>query len=125
MSLGFPLVIEADLTWGSRFPTIWPVVGIWHGLKGSEPNPTEEEKREMIRIMDWTRRAVAEDLQAFRPDLVVVDERPRKSLFDPLEFDWLRWAAEDSLFREVWPDYTLLERLGPLAVYRREPLGQP
>jgi hypothetical protein len=78
--------------------------------------------------MDWTRRAVAEDLQMFLPDLVIVDERQRKSLFDPLKFDWLTWAAKDSLFAEVWPAYTLIERFGPsverhgpLAVYGREP----
>ena len=117
MSLGFPLVLEADVTWGSRFPTIWPVPGVWHGLHGSGPSPSPEEVRELNEIMDWTRRAVAEDLQRFRPDLVVVDERPRKSVFDPLEFDWLTWAASDSLFRQVWLDYTLVERIGPLAVY--------
>lgn len=117
MSLGFPLVLEADVTWGSRFPTIWPVPGVWHGLHGSGPSPSPEEMRELNEVMDWTRRAVAEDLQEFRPDLVIVDERPRKSLFDPLEFDWLTWAASDSLFAQVWPDYTLLERVGPMAVY--------
>lgn len=128
MSLGFPLVIEAGVRWGSRFPTIWPVPGVWHSLHGSGPRPSPEQERELNEIMDWTRRAVAEDLQRFRPDLVIVDERPRKSLFDPLEFDWLTWAAKDSLFAEVWPDYTLIERLrspaerhGPLAVYGREP----
>lgn len=119
MSLGFPLVIEAEVRWGSRFPTIWPVPGVWHGLHGSGPPASSEEERELNQIMDWTRRAVAEDLQRFRPDLVIVDERPRKSLFDPLEFDWLSWAEEDSLFAEVWPSYTLIEQLGPLAIYAR------
>lgn len=120
VSLGFPLVIESGVTWGLRFPTIWPVPGIWHALHGSGPPSTPDEERELNEIMDWTRRAVAEDLHRYRPDLVIVDVRPRKSLFDPLEFDWLTWAAEDSLFREVWPDYVLLERLGPKTVYARE-----
>jgi hypothetical protein len=64
---------------------------------------------------------VAEDLQKFRPDLVIVDERPRKDLFDPLQFDWLIWAAEDSLFRELWTNYRHIDQLGPLAVYARGP----
>jgi len=121
MSLGFPLVIEAGVIWGSRFPTIWPVPGVWYGLHGSGPRPSPEQERALNEIMDWTRRAVAEDLQKFRPDLVIVDESPRKSIFDPLKFDWLTWAAKDSLFAEVWPDYTLIERIGTLAVYSREP----
>jgi hypothetical protein len=119
MSLGFPLVLEADLHWASRFPTIWPVPGVWHGLHGAGPTPSPEERRRLEGIMDWTRRAVAEDLQTFGPDLVVVDDRPRKSLFDPLEFDWIEWAEQDSLFRAVWEDYVLLERLGPITVYER------
>ena len=119
MSFGFPLVIEADLTWASRFPTIWPVPGVWHGLQGSGPPLTDDERRELLGVMDWTRRAVAEDLQRYYPDLVIIDERSRKSLFDPLPFDWLTWAEEDSLFREVWPGYRHLEQLGPVAVYKR------
>jgi len=121
MSLGFPLVIEAGVTWGSRFPTLWPVPGVWHGLHGSGRSLPPGEERELERIMDWTRRAVAEDLQTFRPDLVVVDVRPRKSLFDPLEFDWLTWAAKDPLFQEEWRHYALLERLGPQDVFERRP----
>ena len=118
MSFVFPLVIEADLTWASRFPTVWPVPGVWRAFHGSGRPPTEDQRLELVEIMDWTRRAVAEDLRDFRPDLVIVDVRPRKSVFDPLEFDWLTWAAEDSLFREVWLDYRYLELIGPVAVYQ-------
>jgi hypothetical protein len=121
MTLGFPLVIETNLTWGSRFPNIWPVPGVWNGLHGAGPSLSPDEQRELTAIMNWTRRAVAEDLQKFRPDLVIVDERPRKDLFDPLQFDWLIWAAEDSLFRELWTNYRHIDQLGPLAVYARGP----
>lgn len=123
-SLGFPLVIEAGVRWGSRFPTIWPVPGAWHRLHGSGPRPSHEEERELNEIMDWTRRAVAEDLQKFRPDLVLIGERLQKSQFYPIEFDWLTWAQKDSMFMKVWPAYTLIERLDFQAVYAREPSAE-
>lgn len=118
--LAFPLVVEADVRWGSRFFLIWPVPGAWRGLYGPGADPSPQRERELNDILNWTRRAVAEDLQRFKPELVFIDERPLKKQFDPMEFDWLGWATRDSVFVDEWRAYRLTERLDHLAVYARE-----
>jgi hypothetical protein len=91
----FPLVVENDLTWASRFARQWPLRFVATTL-GGELMPDHYHVRFVID-------SLIADLTAHEPDIVFVEQQetaPPRDAFDHLGF-WQR----DTRFDEIWALY--------------------
>jgi hypothetical protein len=113
----FPLVVTAQLAWGSRFPCLWVLPAVVRpegGLGGPE--------RE--RLARFTASAVAGDLERFRPDLVAVADGALQQAMPP-GFDFVGFLSGFPAFRREWRHYAPAGRVEHFALYRRRaPRGE-
>jgi hypothetical protein len=94
--VGFPLVNEAHVRWGSRFPGQWLLPGALKQLADSAHlDPAQRAKVE--QVASYQTQAVIEDLERWAPDLVVVDKQHR--------VDLLGYYLADARFEALWESY--------------------
>ena len=103
IALGFPVVNNTDVTWASRFDSMWALNGeLWRAK--FDPNAAR----------DWpVRRWVVRDFIAGCPDVVAVDVRAEPNYIGVL-------VAADASFAELWRNYTEIAAFDGLRVYRRQ-----
>ncbi len=115
VSAGFPMVNYADVGWSSRFPTLWLLPGALlqrHATDGTDDMLLDEIER-------YTRNAVLADFTSHPPDLVIVDNREKKSYFGDLSVDYIDYFTEDPRFASVWANYEWIADEGDYRLYRR------
>lgn len=117
----FPLVNAAGVRWSSRFPTLWTLPGAHRQRAEGEA----DDPALLDEIERFTRAAVVADFTADPPDLVIVDNRARKSYFGDVPFDFLAFFLADPRFMEIWSDYEWVgdELGGDYRLYRRRSAG--
>ena len=59
------------------------------------------------------------DLTRQPPDLVIVDNRAKKSYFGTMPFDYLEFFLEDPRFARIWDDFEGIGDEGDYRLYRR------
>jgi len=112
---GFPLVNYSGVGWSSRFPTLWLLPGtIQKRMSGEAANPALLDEMER-----FTRESVVADLSAQPPDVIIVDDREKKSYFGAAPFDYLAYFGEDSRFLRIWSNYVWVAEEVGFDVYRR------
>jgi hypothetical protein len=92
VSSAFPLAIERQLQWTSRFPTQWLA-------------PHVAEHGWNTPIAEMARRLVVDDLIEGRPDIVIIDTRPKQSYFKGAPLDFLAFWNTDPRFGPLWSEY--------------------
>lgn len=111
---GFPFVADANLTWASRFPCSWLSPGIAKRraqIGGTTPLIDE--------IETFSRRAIAEDIFRYRPQLVFVDVTENKIRFGKTRFDYIADFSKDAMFRSEWMNYEKTGTVFNFAIYKR------
>jgi hypothetical protein len=106
IALGFPVVNDANVSWASRFDSMWALRGeIWKIQQdGTEPK-------------EWPiRRWVARDFVAGCPDIAVVDPRGGINYIAVL-------AATDPDFARAWASYREIAVIDGLRVFKRDDAG--
>ena len=112
---GFPLVNYKELGWSSRFPTLWLLPGtVRKQHAGTADNPAL-----LAEMERFTRDAVIADLAAEMPDLIVVDDRTKKSYFAEVPFDYLEFFGRDPRFAPIWSEYVWVAEEHAFDIYRR------
>ena len=112
---GFPLVNYSGVGWSSRFPTLWLLPGtIQKRMSGEADNPALLDEMER-----FTRESVVADLSAQPPDVIIVDDREKKSYFGAAPFDYLAYFGEDPRFLRIWSNYVWVAEEVGFDVYRR------
>jgi hypothetical protein len=102
IALGFPVVNETDVSWASRFDSMWALKGeVWRAR--FDPAGAKEWP-----IARW----VAHDFIAGCPDLAVVDTRETTKYISVL-------SAADPAFARAWSRYRAIASFDGLVVYRR------
>ncbi len=118
ISTGFPLPIEEDVTWGSRFPFQWLLPGVVKGMRADCRADVERCER-LKEIRSYALNGLAEDLETYKPGVVVVDFRDKDDpsfLYDENEFDLLRYFIDGSpRFAKAWQQYEFKDRVTVLA----------
>jgi hypothetical protein len=111
---GFPLVEEQGLIWASRFPASWlaPYVAATLAPDGGPAND----------LSRYAVRATVDDLAAYRPDIVFVNEAPEQSYYRGAPLDFVRFWSHDPRFATLWQDYERRGDAEGYAIYvRRTP----
>ncbi|BBE35133.1 GtrA family protein [Sphingosinicella microcystinivorans] len=101
----FPFVNLTGATWTSRFPAQWLVPGAVGRLAGSNCQNDHNSCRKVREILNYSRRATVDDLIAYKPGHVFIDERKRKSYFVDGKFNYLAYLSADPRFADVWKNY--------------------
>jgi len=106
IALGFPVVNETEVTWASRFDSMWALKGeLWRAQFDPEAS------------RDWpVRHWVARDFVAGCPDVVVADARGGPNYIGVL-------AASNAAFQRAWEGYRQIAAFDGLIVYRRQTAG--
>ncbi len=115
VSAGFPMVNYSGVGWSSRFPTLWLLPGALlqrHATDGTDDMLLDEIER-------YTRNAVLADFTSHPPDLVIVDNREKKSYFGDLSVDYIDYFTEDPRFAAIWTSYEWVANEGDYRLYRR------
>jgi hypothetical protein len=113
----FPLVNHAGLVWASRFPALWLAPYIATKLDG-EGGPDDD-------IARFALRATVDDLIAFEPDIVFVDEAPERPWYRGRPLDYVAFWSHDSRFRNFWQAYERRGMADNFAVYVRNAEATP
>ncbi len=66
-------------------------------------------------------QSIVAELIATPPVVVAVDSRRMKPGFGVLSFDFIDYFSRDPRFAELWKSYALLQRSGPIEIYRLVP----
>jgi hypothetical protein len=103
----FPLVSSTGHDWASRFPAQWLLPGIVNGLRAGAGNAVDH--RGLEEIERFTIDAVIEDLQANRPEIVLVDRD--NPYFDEPGFDYIGYFDRDPRFHALWRNYVKADEL--------------
>lgn len=101
LSPGFPLATISKLEWASRFPHLWLMPGIVRGAKRGKINPGSK----LAETEKYQIDAMVEDLNKFRPQIVLVDARSKLTHFGGTSFDYIGYFSKDARFRKIWADY--------------------
>lgn len=109
------------LVWGQRTNNLWTLPAILRGESGeTEGRLTPEE---LAGLEQMQRRWMVEDLQRWKPRLVLVqrcqDPAVRCQLLEDRTDDLLAWFERDPAFAREWGAYQLERRAGPFDAYVR------
>ncbi|MCQ4158388.1 hypothetical protein NON00_00410 [Roseomonas sp. GC11] len=107
IGLGFPVVNNTNVTWASRFDSMWALRGeIWRSRKdGVAPD-------------EWPiRHWVVQDFMEGCPDLVVVDRRGESLNYPAI------LSQANAGFAAVWARYRQIGTVDGLQIYRRQGEG--
>jgi len=114
---GFPLINETGLVWASRFPALWLSPYVATKLD-DEGGPNDDIARFALEV-------TVDDLIAFEPDVVFVDEAPERPHYDEAPLDYLAFWEHDPRFFRFWKSYQRRGTAGDFAVYVRTPTQSP
>lgn len=107
IGLGFPVINDTNVTWASRFDSMWALRGeIW---KARQDGVAPEE----WPIRHW----VVQDFMEGCPDLVVVDRRGEAMNYPAI------LSQANAGFAAVWARYRQIAVVDGLQVYRRQGEG--
>lgn len=121
-------VIDLKLRWGARSPCLWLVAAIVQNEQGATAagRPFKRLSGERVAAISAIQREeVAEDLDRFQPEMVMVehcDARHACQAIDGKSFDTIPWFLESAKFQRAWSHYRK-QTGGPEAfdVYQRQP----
>ena len=116
----FPFVNLTGATWTSRFPAQWLVPGAAGLLSEPKCQINHQSCRQALQILNYSRRATVDDLLAFKPGHVFVDERKRKSYFIGGKFNYLEYLSGDPRFASVWENYRKVDSIQGYALWVRD-----
>lgn len=105
VNAGFPAVFSSKLEWASRFPAQWLLPGALGNELTLDCEPVSEKCQKNRAILDYVRRANIEDIQKFKPMVIVVDRRQKKSYIEDESFDYISFMSTDTAFVGLWKEY--------------------
>ena len=96
-SLGpsFPLILEVDAEWTSRYPAHWLLPGAVNGLMRTDCATNPETCETLETILSASRSDIVQDLVERAPNILIVDKRP---LYFKNPFDYHSFLQSDPRF---------------------------
>lgn len=111
---GFPFILDKNLKWGSRFPSLWLTPGIQQRKAAGDTSALLSE------IETFSHRALAQDLARYKPKLVFVDNEKEKRHFGSIQYDYVKDFSKNPAFAREWAHYELVKPEGSYQLYRRK-----
>jgi hypothetical protein len=125
-SLLAPLVYKRNLEWGSRYMHLWMLPSITKneaaeaGTRQAPPGePFKALASETVaRLASIQRTNLAQDLDRWKPSVVLVERCPCEFMDDP-HFNMIDWFSKDAAFAAAWSHYQKQPDSNGFGVYTR------
>ena len=122
----FPIVLEQNKVWGSRYMHLWLLPAI---IRSQDPEDKDVQHhlspQKIEELSTLLRTTSAQDLAYWRPQVIVVDPCGMIQICIPLQREhyssMLAWFQIEPQFRKEWSNYTYQNTVGKLEVYKRTP----
>jgi hypothetical protein len=116
-AISFDIVLDRRLTWASRFYGFWTLEAIFDAQEVNDAALRQARLAKLSDVVHLTRTAANEDLQRWKPSVVLVERCDDRSILcgkseAMREIDVLQWFKEDPAFREAWGNYEWCRRIG-------------
>ncbi|WP_374380284.1 hypothetical protein [Dongia sp.] len=107
LSTGFPLVLDTDARWSSRYATQWLLPDILRGQQlGAANSPARRQQLEWLTKTDID--TTVADFETYKPNLVFVDltyqSRPTR-IYNGISVDMIAYYNRDPRFAAIWRHY--------------------
>lgn len=120
LAVSFPFANEVDATWSSRYPAQWLIPGAVIKLSETDCREQPEQCARYQAILADTRRDIVSDFSKYRPRIVIIDTRAKKSYFGGMQFEYLPFLQRSSGFTEMWKDFEKIDVIESYEVWRRQ-----
>ncbi|PIB25696.1 hypothetical protein BFP76_00765 [Amylibacter kogurei] len=120
VSAGFPIVMQENLNWASRFPAQWFLPGALSKLVGVDCTKETDHCAQMNAILDQNREANTNDLINSNAEIIIVDNRQRKSYIKGTNFDYIDFMSADKRFVKEFQNFELFLETKRLKSWRRK-----
>jgi hypothetical protein len=117
VSASYPMGNRAGALPAVRAPTLWLVPGVIHRMT---QDIEVAERTKLTNILDEYSEGIIDDLLRVKPQLLIFDDREKKSYFHGAPFAYIAHFEKYERFRKYWSDYTYVDRFSNFEVYRRE-----
>ena len=105
----WPVVEQRQLFWASRFPHLWMLPAILKTSAGLAGLPKHLSAEQVQRLSSEQRQFATEDLQRWRPALVLVEQCQNPHVYcqdlSPHTYNLLAWFQQDARFAALWGAY--------------------
>jgi hypothetical protein len=122
----WPLTTEAGTEWSSRYMSLWPLAALYHDqLVADDHGPIVfQPLAKRVGPERQFHDAVIDDLDRYRPRLLVVLERNESvgGAGGAARLDYLAYFGEDPRFVQFFADYRDIGEVGLYRLYRRRDL---
>lgn len=113
----FPAVNVSQAVSASRYNSMWPLLSLYEGVGESGGDVPHRRPRDMGALEQRFLKDVVDDLLAYRPAILLVDEEVEPALGG--RFDFIAYLAQDSAAARELEEYRPEGRFGRLRLYRR------
>ncbi len=110
----FPTTNYTSAKWGGRFNSQFIVPAL---VKQEESGKSLTPR--LRRAESYLRRAVLQDFQSNKPQLVLIDARSYRHGIGSVPFDDIAFYTRDPAFARIWAQYTELEPVAGFRAFRR------
>ena len=111
LGLLFPFVETRGIVWSGRFQSIWTMPAVAREL-------IPVEQRDAVTAQ--TAEFVAEDLNRWKPDVVIVDRQSNTLRLQGHEIKYVEWFSRSPDFVLAWSSYKLVNSNGYFEVWERQ-----
>lgn len=111
----FPLVYMANKEFAGRFPFFWWLRGL---IKLEKKSPEYALPAFIQQDKNYLIEAIANDLNDYRPDLIVIHENDEKIAVGD-NFSYIAYFSENKQFQEAWKHYSYSQSAGGVRFYKR------
>jgi hypothetical protein len=105
VSAAFPLINQLGAKWVGRYPYQWVIAGTLKGRNAPECVAQQSACVDLNVLLDFARRTNVDDFATASPDVVLIDERPRKTFLPDKDFDYIEFLKVDPRFPDIWRHY--------------------
>jgi hypothetical protein len=105
VSAAFPLINQLGAKWVGRYPYQWIIAGALTGRNVPQCMKQQNTCADLKSLLDFARRTNVDDFALSSPDVVFIDERPRKTFLPDKDFDYIDFLKADPRFPDIWQHY--------------------
>lgn len=119
----FPLALATGARWTGRYPALWTLPGALNGLAAADCAAEAVRCARLRAILEETRGHVLDDLEAGRPDVLILHDRP--GYIRDRGFDLRRFLSEDPRFGPFLAGYRNVRTVAGFEIWTRVPAPGP
>ncbi len=116
---GPSVALHFQKTWASRHPSNWFIPGAVNFISSNQCEAHPKKCATMHDLLNKYRAQNIEDLQTFKPDLIIFE---KKSIHFDAPFDWLAFLSVHPQWSTIFSHYSLEQESSHFYYYRLTPV---